>query len=882
MDIRTPATAITPMSDEADITAYVAKKLAQLTRYEKASLLSGRDAWRTVPIPRVEIPALAVTDGPHGARSWDRAEGHLMGPSTAFPTGSGMAATWNPLLIEDAARVIGQETAALGIDILLGPCVNIVRTPLAGRNYETFSEDPFLAGELGVAYVRGLQREGVGACVKHYACNNQETGRTWANAVVDERTLREIYLAQFERIITQAKPWMVMAAYNRINGAYACQQHHLLVDILREEWGFENVVVSDWLANHSVVESVLTGLDLEMPGPGLWRHACLLDDAVATLQLREADLDRCVARLLRVIAVSGRHRRPRPAGAINQPAHHALARRVAEESMTLLKNTAGLLPLRPAPGLRVAVIGPTARNLPMTGGGSAAVYPPYLVTPWEALQAKMPGVELLYAHGCDNDTELHDLGTQQLRPPSPEYEAGLLAEYYNNNTFEGAPVCTRIEKRMGCGPTTAPLAPGVDAQCYAIRWRGKLAVGAGGRYQLHVKVVGAFTLALDGRVLLTNPRTPASSDAPPVATETVIELTLATGREYPLRMEFLRAPHEAEAQLSLRYGRVSDDATQVQLIEEAVDVAQRADVALVCVGNAEEIHESECWDRLDLLLPLQQNALVAAVAAANPRTVVVVTAGAPIAMPWLDQVQAVLFTYYAGQEGSRALAEILTGEVNPSGKLPCTFPCQLSDNPTAGTFPGDRNVNYEEGIFVGYRHYDAREIAPLFPFGHGLSYTTFRYSDLLVPERVEPGSDFTVAVTITNTGAVAGHETVQLYISDAEASVPRPPRELKAFQKIALCPGESTQVTLRLDPRALAFYDVESQRWVAEAGVFLVQLGSSSRDMRVSAPFTLTATWTSSVDGYSPIHSDNIESDPPSNPSTGKETGSSGCRSASV
>ncbi len=799
----------------------VEELLSQLTLREKVSLLSGEDDWHTVPIPRLGIPALVMTDGPHGVRANRTGGKRIQGTATSFPTGVSMAASWDPALIERVGEALAEETRALGCDILLGPCVNIVRTPLAGRNFESYSEDPYLAGRIGVAWVKGIQRQGVGASLKHYACNNQEFERHRGSSVVDERTLREIYLAQFEMIVKEADPWTVMCSYNRINGVYASENDYLLNQILKGEWGFEGVVVSDWGANHTTVESVAGGLDLEMPGPALY-YGKLLEAAVNTWQINEETVNAAARRMLRMIVKSGKLDGPLPAGAVNTPEHQALARELAEASITLLKNDGNVLPLQ---GVRsIAVIGPNAAECRIGGGGSSYLEPPYRVSPLEGLKTKLgDSVKIAYEQGCDNFVELPAL--------KPDYLGqGLLCEFFNNADLSGAPVASRVDPNIE--DWRIPLPPGVERKVFSVRWTGTLTVPSSGRYAMQLRNACIARLYLDDKLVLE--ATPGAGEGwlTSVA-ETYV--TLEAGRAYALKVEYVKLPDVDTTAIYLQCAFAPDPDDR---LERAVALAKQADVAII-FGGMPKGFESEGRDRPHMKLPGEQDALIAAVAAANPNTVVVLNVGAPVEMPWVNQVPAIVLAYYAGQEGGNALANVLTGAVNPSGKLPVTFPKRYVDNPTFINYPGTMEVLYGEGIFVGYRYYDKKELDPLFPFGHGLSYTTFAYSNVQVPALVKAGEPVRVAVTVTNTGAVAGHEVVQLYVGDPVASLIRPPKELKGFKKVYLEPGQSVVVEFTLDERALSFYDPYRGQWVAEPGTFDVLIGSSSRDIRAQASFTL-------------------------------------------
>ncbi len=799
----------------------VEELLNQLTLREKVSLLSGEDDWHTVAIPRLGIPALVMTDGPHGVRANRTGGKRIHSAATSFPTGVSMAASWDPALIERVGEALAEETRALGCDILLGPCVNIARTPLAGRNFEAYAEDPYLAGRIGVAWVKGLQRKGVGASLKHYACNNQEFERHRGSSVVDERTLREIYLAQFEMIVKEANPWTVMCSYNRINGVYASENDDLQNQILKGEWGFEGVVVSDWGANHTTVESITGGLDIEMPGPALY-YGRLLEAAVHTWQVNEDTIDEAARRMLRMIVKSGKMDGPLPAGSLNTPEHQALARELEEASITLLKNDGNVLPLKGAQS--IAVIGPNAAECRIGGGGSSYLEPPYRVSPLEGLKAKLGDTVIIhYEQGCDNFVELPAI--------KPDYLGeGLLCEFFNNADCAGAPVASRIEPNVE--DWRIPLPPGVDAKVFSARWTGTLTAPSSGRYALQLRNASIARLYLDGELVLE--ATPGMEEGW-LRSVAQAYVTLEANRAYALKVEYVKLPDVESTALYLQGAFAPDPDDR---LERAVALARQSDVAII-FGGMPKGFESEGHDRPHMKLPGEQDALIAAVAAANPNTVVVLNVGSPVEMPWADDVAAIVLAYYMGQEGGHAVANVLSGAVNPSGKLPVTFPKRYEDNPTFINYPGTMEVLYGEGIFVGYRYYDKKDVEPLFPFGHGLSYTTFAYSDPQVPATVEAGEPVHVSVTVTNTGAVAGQEVVQVYVGDPVSSLVRPPKELKGFKKVHLEPGQSAVVEFTLDERALSFYDPYQGRWVAEPGAFNVLFGSSSRDIRAQASFTL-------------------------------------------
>jgi beta-glucosidase len=784
--------------------------LSQLTLKEKVALLSGLDIWRTVPIERLGLPSITMTDGPHGVRASRREAGRPSGPTTAFPTGVSLASTWNPELVEKAAAAMAEETRAMGCEVLLGPCVNIVRHPLAGRNFEAYGEDPYLAGRIGVAWVKGLQGQGVGASLKHFACNNQEFERFRGNSVVDERTLREIYLAQFETVVKDAKPWTVMCSYNRINGVYASQHNTLLNEVLRGEWGFDGLVVSDWEANHTVFESIQGGLDLEMPGPAKY-YSKLLEESVKNWQIEESTLDEAVRRVLKLVIRTGKPDGRQAAGAVNTLEHQQLARDVAAEAMVLLKNEGAVLPLDLDAIHSIAAIGPGTGSWQIGGGGSSRVDPPHVIDPLTALKAKLGDrVKVEYAAGCDNYVEL------------PTMRGDFKAEFFDNPGLAGEPAATHAEKTLHGGWWFATPDPAVRSMQYSARWSTKVSVAQAGRYAFGVGSSCDAQVFLDGRVIV-------ASGQPDVTVD------LEAGKDYEFKAEMKKADDLVFAQVRVGMAYQPDPDNRLQ---QTVELAARSDVAIVYAGYPENF-ETEGVDRPHMDLTGRQNDLIAAVARANPKTIVVLNVGSPVSMPWADDVAAIVLAYYPGMDGAISLTNILCGEVNPSGKLTVTYPRALKDTPAFNNYPGQRSVVYGEGIFVGYRHYDYREVEPLFPFGHGLSYTTFEYSEWTMPEVVKRGESVKIYVKVKNTGAVAGKEVAQLYVRDVQAAVQRPVKELKGFAKVALQPGEEKTVAFELNERALAYYDPDLKAWVAEPGEYEVLIGSSSRDIRLKVKFVL-------------------------------------------
>lgn len=804
-----------------------------MTLEEKVSLLAGSDNWHTQAIKRLNIPATKVTDGPHGARTMDEKHPNITLPATCFPTGVALAATWNTVLIRRVGAALGEETKARGCAILLGPCVNIHRSPLGGRNFESYSEDPYLSSRIAVAHIKGVQSRGVSACVKHFALNNSEFERMTISSEADERTMREIYFPSFEKAVKEAGTWSVMCSYNKVNGTHASANYWLLSEILKKEWGFKGLVMSDWFATHSTKPVANAGLDLEMPGPARYFGKALLE-AVKSGEVDIKTINDKVKRILRVMIYTGAlDGKITAAGKIKEfPAHRKLAREVAEEAIVLLKNDNRILPFKKSVR-SIAVIGPNAAEARIQGGGSAHVNVYYKVSPLEALRKKCgKNVKIYYEPGCSNNIRTLPLNPAYLFCDGAGKKRGLKFEYFGNNEFKGKPAATWTDANLNFMWTSDSLpVPGIKADDFSARWQGFFKATATGKYKFGMAAGGWGRLYITDKLVCGNWGQHKDIEVFQ-AEENIGYFSMESGKTYPLKIEFCRNPHRQFPMHSLRIG--CDIPLPGDILERAVKVAASADVAIVFAGLTEE-YESEGYDRKSMDLPDKQKELIGKVAAANPDTIVVLNNGSPLAMdPWIDKVPAVVEAFFPGQECGNAIAAVLFGDVNPSGKLPDTFPRRYRDNPAFNNYPGKNvKVHYREGIFVGYRHYDAKKIEPLFPFGHGLSYTNFKYSNLNIsPDEAKVGDKIKVSIDIKNTGKVPGKEVVQVYVSDIKSSLPRPPKELKAFQKVSLLPDETKTVKFVLDKEALSFYDPSLKKWIAEPGKFEIQVGSSSRDIR--------------------------------------------------
>jgi beta-glucosidase len=799
----------------------------ELTLEEKATMLAGADMWHTVPVERLDIPAIKVTDGPNGARGAD----DILGPtSICFPVGVAMGATWNPDLIEKVGAALAGEVQAKSAHVLLAPTVNIQRTPIAGRNFECFAEDPFLSGMMASAYINGLQNEGVSACIKHFVANDQEYERHSMSSEVAERPLHEIYLEPFRIAMQQAHPWSIMSAYNRINGVHASENDVTLRDILKGKWAYDGAVISDWYGTYSGGVSA-GGLDLEMPGPGRFLAADVVIAAVESGDLDEAVVDDKVRRLLRLIDRVGAFDQPeiKPETSNDNPVDRALARQTAAEAIVLLKNENNVLPLDLEKVKTIAVIGENAKWAQIMGGGSAAVNPHYLVSPLDGIKNKVgEKAEVVYEIGTLIHQQPPLLDASWLTAVDGQ-TPGLTLEYFDNLELAGAASHTAVIQKTFLS-WFGTVNPYVDPTNFSLRLSGTMTVPEDRVVELQLASIGKSRLLLDGVVQIDNWR----DESPNSHLTGTITLDMKAGQSHQLVLEYSTDP--AARWRMVRLGCPPHVAADP--IQAAVELAAQSDVAIVVAGLTNE-WEGEGHDRPDMELVGQQNELIARVAAVNPNTVVILNVGSPVTMPWVADVPAVLQAWYLGQEAGNALADVLVGDVNPSGKLPITLPQRLEDNPAFINYPGENGrVLYGEGIYVGYRYYDKKAVAPLFPFGHGLSYTTFEYSNLrLNGESFGPGVQIEVQVDVTNSGSRAGQEVVQLYVRDEQAKVERPYQELKAFAKAALEPDETKTVTLQLNQQSLAFYDTAVHDWVTEPGVFELLVGSSSRDVRLRGRF---------------------------------------------
>ena len=812
-----PSTAPEP---ERTVEERVEALLGRMTLDEKIQTVHGVERYDIAtgyvpPIERLDFPGLQLTDGPVGVK--------FLAPATAFPATIALAATWDRSLAREEGAAFGREAKTKGHDVLLAPALNIDRVPVGGRTFEYYSEDPYLNSRMLVESIGGIQSEGIIATAKHYAANNQEANRMTIDARISERALREIYLPGFEAAVKEAGVGSVMTAYNKVNGTYCSENGQLLTEILKDEWGFEGFVVSDWGATRSTVRAVNAGLDLEMPSGRFFGEA--LRRAIEGGEVDVATLDEKVRRILRQMAVSGAldGRKKGTSGEANTPRHQALAREIAANGIVLLKRRGPTLPLDPRETGSIAVIGVGAAAAKVGGGGSSQVEPPYSVSILDGI-LRRPGSEISVEYASGEEGELSPVPSSFLAPSGSHIgEIGLRGEYFDNARFAGRPAAVRIDEEIGSGPSGRWLPREIDRDGeFSVRWTGTLTVPTTGPYTLALTGRGGSSrLYLDDEFVMDGGGERKPYDA-----------RLESGQSYRVRIEYSGSARDASVVLDWRTPDGRDP----------VELARQSDVAIVVATD----DSTEGVDRNGLELPGGQDELISAVAAANDRTVVVLRTGGPVLMPWIEEVPNVIEAWYLGMEEGNAVASVLFGDVNPSGKLPVTFGRRPEDYPasTQERYPGvDGTAEYSEDVFVGYRHFDEQGIEPLFPFGHGLSYTSFGYDEdrPIVVDGSAHSSDLGVEVSaqIRNTGPREGAEVVQLYLSAPETSVPMPPRQLKGFQKVFLRPGQSQRVSFSLDRRALSYWDTDANDWVLQDGTYRVMLGSSSRDIRLQFSFNV-------------------------------------------
>ena len=791
--VRCVTAAQAPMPDSLKIETVAQAMLNKLTLAQKIELLGGVDGMYTREMPEISLPRFRMSDASLGVRTW--------GPTTAYPGGVALAATWDPALARSLGESLGRDARARGVNFLLGPGVNIARAPVGGRNFEYLSEDPYLNAALDVQYIQGLQSMGVAATIKHYALNNEEYDRHNASSDVDERTMREIYLPAFEAAVTKAHVDAVMSSYNLVDGVHATQNKRLNLDVLKHEWGFDGVLMSDWDATYNGVEAANSGLDLEMPSAKFMSEATLLP-AVKGGKVQEQTIDDKVLRLLRLELRYGWARRPQidEESSTYSVADRAIALQEALESIALLKNKGRLLPLDTASVKTITIVGPDAWPAVTGAGGSSHATAFASVSMLEGIANLVgPNVHVLYSRGLPD-----------------------IAEVFQQTQWDGG---VKLQRGRYTAAYTAQKS-GPYLLLSSIRRDG-----------------GSYKVMVDDKQVIKEPGTEYDT------TQSVI-LEMKKGQTVRIEADLAR-PAQTGLQLGIAY-------EPDLVLAEAKKYASQSDVVVVCVGF-DETTEGEGHDRT-FNLPWGQDALIQTMAAANPHTIVTLTGGGGVdTAGWLDKVPVLLHTWYPGQEGGTAVAEILFGKHDPEGKLPVTFDRSWPESasyrwyypkaPNTTSYETDENgkpikysiehINYGDKLMVGYRYWTTSKKRPLFPFGFGLSYTTFRFSDLEVPASAKSGSTITVSFSVTNTGKVAGAEVAQLYVSDPSAKVFRPERELKDFEKVRLYPAETKQVTLKLDARSFSYWDAKSHKWTIDPGEFVIRVGDSSENTPLDAIMVL-------------------------------------------
>jgi len=804
---------------KTDVEKRVNSILSTMTVDEKIEIIGGINDFYTRPIPRLGIPPLKMSDGPMGV--------HDYGLTTAYPAGIALAASWDVDLTQRFGAAMGKDARARGVHFILAPGMNIYRAPMNGRNFEYFGEDPFLASRMAVAVIKGIQSQRVIATAKHFAGNNSEFARMTLSSDIDERTLREIYLPAFEASVKEANAGAVMDAYNLVNGAYMTANNHLNNEILKKEWGFDGILMSDWGATHDSIAAANGGLDLEMPSPTFMNGDTLLP-ALKDGKISAATLDDKVRRILRKAIEFGFLDQPQTDTDI--PSYSQEGRQVALEaargSMVLLKNSGDLLPLDAAKLKTIAVIGPDAYPAVISGGGSAETKPFNAVSYLEGISNHLgTRAKVLYAVDVP---PLDEVFENSEFVTALDGETGLKGEYFSNEDLKGTPALVRTDKHVHFDWGEGSFAPDQPIDHFSVRWTGYFVPEKSGDYKF-------FTSADDGVRLYIGDETAINDWQPHSQTLDTAARHLEAGQAYKIRLEYF----ESVGSAIVGFGVTRAEAF---IGRETRALAAKADAVIICVGFDPKT-EGEGFDRT-FQLPGGQDELIRQISAVNKNVIVVLTAGGNVDMTrWIENVPAILHAWYPGQEGGTALAQILFGDCSPSGKLPASFERRWEDNPTFHTYypeKGEKRVQYSEGIFVGYRHFDRSETKPLFAFGYGLSYTTFGYSNLSVtPQTGSPGGPVMVSFDVRNTGRRAGAEVAELYVGDAHASVPRPVKELKGFAKITLKPGETKPITLTLDRRAFSFYDVKKHDWSAEPGEFTISVGGSSDNIQLRGKFTL-------------------------------------------
>jgi beta-glucosidase len=822
------STKIYPFNDpKLSVDTRVNELLKQLTLEEKAGFLAGKSFWHFQGVGRLGVPSFQATDCGHGVTVILDKNDNYTGCATSFPTAVGQAATWDPQLIFKTGAALAREARATGSSILLGPMINLHRLPVGGRNYETYSEDPYLTGKLAAAFVRGVQSQHIGAVVKGFVANNQQKNQEHLNEIISVKTLNDLYFPAFKTVIAESDPVGVMMSYNSVNNSPTTQSSYLINNIIKNQWNYKGFVISDW---RSVVSSLSmqAQLDIEMPGPGRFMDRQSIVKAIndGTMSLNE--LDEHVRRYLRAVVKSGQLDIPKTVlnSGLNTPEHHAIALATAESSIVLLKNAGNILPLNKKAAINIGIFGPNALTARLGGGGSASVTPCYTVSPLDGLKNhKGKAIRVSFEEGAGFSGNSHLITGQDLKAQfNGKLVPGLKAEFFDGYYLSGAPRGERVDEKIDFSWGWASPSDHVNKNSYSVRWSGTLTAPETGEYELAVNIVeGGFRLYLDGKLLLNEWGNPGNevTEAKFISQRKAVKVTLEKGTIHELKVEF----HKKGQRNSIRLEW--EIPGQPSPIDAAVALAKKVNVAIVFAGLSNRF-EGGANDKVNLNLPGDQDKLISAIAAVNPNVIVVLNNGTPVIMPWINKVKGVLEAFYPGVEGGNAIAKVLFGDVNPSGKLPDTYPVQLKDVRSMANYPGTNDItNYAEEDLIGYRQFDADRIKPLFPFGYGMSYTSFKFSNLKL---IKKDHKFKLSILVQNTGKVAGAEVVEVYMQ-GRSKGSKSYKELKGFDKVMLKPGQTKIVQITLAPDAFSFFDSATEKWAPGKGKFEIMVGHSSTDI---------------------------------------------------
>ncbi|KAK4552012.1 beta-glucosidase [Recurvomyces mirabilis] len=836
----------------------VEKVLSELTLDEKISLLAGTDFWHTAAIPKHGIPSLRTSDGPNGVRGTRVFNGV---PAACFPCGTALGSTWDHELLREAGKLMGEEAKAKGAHILLGPCINMQRSPLGGRGFESISEDPVLAGAGAAALTNGIQSTGVLATIKHFVTNDQEHERTAVNSIVTERALREIYLMPFQIAVRDSNPRLFMTSYNQLNGTHVSENEHVLADVLRGEWGWKGAIMSDWFGTYSTHSAINAGLDLEMPGPTRWRGG-LLGHLVSSRRVPMHILDERARNMLNLVNECARSgvKENQKEDKVDTPETAKMLRRLAGESIVLIKNEQNVLPL--ANDKKVLLIGPNAKTSVFCGGGSSSMAPYYAISPWEGVEAAVSDKsQMEYAVGCYSHKELPLVSNQFTISPEPGSKKGLTFKAYNEPAAEGTD--REPADDLALDSSLAMFMdydnPKLKSKLWYADAEGYFTPERSGEYELGLCIYGRGQLFVDGKLVVDNSKNQKQGTVfyGCGSVEEKGTIALEKDKTYHIKLEFGSAPLSTlDGDGIVRFGgggfRIGGAwvRSMDETISEAVELAKEVDQVVICAGLNGD-WEGEGADRVDMKLPGRMDDLIASVAAANPKTVVVMQTGTPVEMPWFDNVAGFLQAWYGGNETGNAIADVLFGTVNPAGRSSLSWPIKVQDNPAFYNYRSEGGrVLYGEDVYIGYRHYETVDRAVRIPFGYGFSYTTFNLSDLQVSKTgssTEVESKIRVKVSVKNTGKLDGQEVIQVFIRPHAPGIRRPPRELKGFTKLAVKAGETATAEVEIALKyATSYWDEIREAWILEAGKYDVEVvdGSAQQEpLRQTIEVEKTSWW---------------------------------------